>query len=104
MAEKIPKTGKTLHYFLASHNEKMHFVELEFGESEKAFKSLKQNKADGFDELSSNIIIDEYNSLENMLFYVYKAYIRQEIFPDSLKIARVTLIFKLNEKDIVSNY
>ena len=39
----------------------MQFEELNFGEFEEAFKSLKRNKAASFDDLSRNIIIDVYD-------------------------------------------
>ena len=89
---------------MTSHIEKLQFEELNFGEFGEAFKSLKQNKAAGFDDLSSNIIIDAYDSLKNILFHVFKVSIQQGIFPGSLKIAKVTPIFKSADKDNVSNY
>ena len=82
----------------------MQFEELNFDEFEEAFKSLKRNKAVGFDNLSSNIIIDACDSFKNILFHVFKVSIKQGIFPDSLKIAKVTPIFKSGAKDKVSNY
>ena len=82
----------------------MQFEELNFDEFEEALKSLKRNKAAGFDELSNNIIIDAYDSLKNILFHIFKVSIKQGIFPDSLKIAKVTPIFKSGAKDNVSNY
>ena len=82
----------------------MQFEELNFDEFEEAFKSLKRNKVAGFDELSSNIIIDAYDSLKSILFHIFKVSIKQGIFPDSLKIAKATLIFKSSAKDNVSNY
>ena len=87
---------------MTSHIEKLQFEELNFGEFGEAFKSLKQNKAAGFDDLSSNIIIDAYDSLKNILFHVFKLSIQQGIFPDGLKIAKVTPIFKSGDKDNVS--
>ena len=104
MAEKIRDTEKSFQDFLTSHNEKMQFEELNFDEFEETFKSLRRNKAAGFHDLSSNIIIDAYDSLKNILFHVFKASIKQAIFLDSLKIAKVTLIFKSGAKDNVSNY
>ena len=89
---------------MTSHNEKMQSEELNFDEFEEAFKSLKRSKAAGFDDLNSNIIIDAYDSLKNILFHVFKVSIQQGIFPDSLKIAKVTPIFKSGDKDNVSNY
>ena len=82
----------------------MQFEDLKFDEFEEEFKSLKRNKAAGFDNLSSNIIIDAYDSLKNILFHVFKVSIEQGIFPDSLIIAKVTPIFKSGDKDNVSNY
>ena len=82
----------------------MQFEELKFDEFEEAFKSLKQNKAAGFDDLSSNNIIDVYANLKDILFRVFKVSIQQGIFPDSRKIAKVTPIFKSGDKDNISNY
>ena len=82
----------------------MQFEELNFDKFEEAFKSLKQNKAADFDDLSSNIIIDAYDNFKNILFHVFKVSIQQGILPDSLKIAKVTSIFKCGDKDNVSNY
>ena len=82
----------------------MQCEDLKFGEFEEAFKSLKRNKAAGFDDLSSNIINDAYDSLKNIVFHVFKVSIQQGIFPDSLKIAKVTPIFKSGDKDNVINY
>ena len=103
MAEKIPGTEKSFEDFLISHNEKAQFEELNFDEFEEAFKSLKRNNASDFDILSSNVIIDAYDSLKYILIHVFKVSIKQRIFPDSLKIAKLTLIFKSRAKGNVSN-
>ena len=82
----------------------MQFEYLKFDEFKEAFKSLKRNKAAGFDDLSSNIIFDAYDSLKNIIFHIFKVSIQQGIFPDSLKIAKVTPIFQSGDKDNVSSY
>ena len=102
LAGKIPNTENSFQDFLTSHNEKMQFDELNFDEFEEAFKSLKRNKAAGFHDISSNIIIDAYDNFKNILFHIFKLSIKQGIFPDSLKIANVTPIFKSGAN--VSNY
>ena len=76
----------------------MQFEELNFDEFEEAFKSLKRNKSASFDDLSSSIIIDAYDSLKNIRFHVFKVSIKQGIFPDGLKIAKVMSIFKSSTK------
>ena len=82
----------------------MKFEELNFDEFEEAFKSLKTSKAAGFNDLSRNIIIDAYDNLKNILFHVFKVSIKQAIFPDSLKIVKVTPVFKSGAKDNARNY
>ena len=82
----------------------MQFKESNFDEFEQAFKSLKQSNAAGFNVLSSNIIIDAYDSLINTLFHVFKVSIKQGKFPDSLEIAKETPIFKSGAKNNGSNY
>ena len=82
----------------------MQLQELKFDEFEEEFKSLKWNKAAGFDDLSSNIITDAHDSLKYILLHVFKVSIQQRIFPESLKIAKVTRIFKSDDKENVSNY
>ena len=89
---------------MTSHNEQMQFEELNFDEFEDSSKNLKQNKITGFHDLSSKIIIDAYDSLKNILFYVLKVSIQQAIFPDNLKIAKVTPISKSGDKGNVSSY
>ena len=80
------------------------FEDLKFDKFQEAFRSLKRNKAAGFDDFSSNVIIDAYDGLKNILFHVFKISSEQGRFPDSLKIAKVTLIFKSGDKDTGSNY
>ena len=82
----------------------MQFEELNFDEFDEALKRLKRNKAAGFDYLSSKIIFDAYENIKNILFHVFEVSIQQGIFPESLKIAKVTPMFKSGEKNNVSNY
>ena len=82
----------------------MQFDELNVNEYEETYGRLKRNKAEGFDDLNSNIIIDAYDGLKNILFYVFKISIQQEMFPGCLKIAKVTPIFISGDKDSVRNY
>ena len=102
LTRKIPNNEKLFQDFLTSHNEKMQFEELNFEEFEEALKSLKRNKAADFDDLRSNIIINAYDSLKNILLHVFKVSVQQGIFCDSLKISKVTPIFKSGDKNNVS--
>ena len=77
LVKRSPNTEKTFQDFLTPHNEKMQFEEWNFDEFEEVFKSLKWNKAAGFNDLSSSIIIDVCDSFKNILFHVFKVSIQQ---------------------------
>ncbi|XP_065645302.1 uncharacterized protein LOC136075793 [Hydra vulgaris] len=69
--------------------------ELSQDELDRAFKSLERNKIIGADEVSGNIVVDCYESLKNIHYKVFNALMKQGVFPDQLKIAKV-IGFKKN--------
>ena len=79
----------------------MEHKELSFQEFEKAFKTLKRNKAIGYDGLSGNIIMDVYDSIKVILFKIFKASLEEAVFPEKLKIAKVIPVFKKVIKKIL---
>ena len=78
--------------------------ELSFQEFEKAFKTLKQNNAIGYDGLSGNIIMNVYDSIKVILFKIFKASLEEAVFPEKLKIAKVIPVFKKGDKENIENY
>jgi hypothetical protein len=104
LAEKIPEIQTKFTEYLTPSTQNLEFSELQFDEFEKALMSLKRNKAVGVDDLNGNIIIDSLEPLKNVLYLVFKASLQQGIFPDKLKIAKITPIFKSGELTNVSNY
>nr|XP_047129346.1 uncharacterized protein LOC105846764 [Hydra vulgaris] len=62
------------------------------------------NKAIGPDDINGNIVIDSFNEIKDILFKVFKASITQGLFPNSLKIAKVTPIFKTGGHTNITNY
>ena len=73
-------------------------------EFETAFKSLKRNKAAGRDTINSNIVLDTYDEIKDILFLIFKTSLQQGTFPNNLKIAKVTPLFKLDDAENVTNY
>ena len=58
------------------------------------FFPLKTNKGPGYDEISSNVIINCFNELNDPLENLFEKSIEKGVFPETLKIARVTPLFK----------
>ena len=82
----------------------MEHKELSFQEFKKAFKTLKRNKAIGYDDLSGDIIIDVYDSIKVILFKIFKASLEEAVFLEKLKVAQVIPVFIKDDKEDIENY
>ena len=76
-------------------------LEKEFND---AFFALKTNKSPGYDNLHVNVIRSTYHELKIPLMNIFSQSLSTEIFPDKVKIAKVSPIFKTGKKSIKSNY
>ena len=94
LASKIPIVTKDVSEYLPKCNASMEHKKLSFQEFEKAFKTLKRNKAIGCDGLNGNIIIDVYDSIKAIHFKMFKASFEEAIFP----------VFKKGDKENVEKY
>ena len=101
LARKIPVVAKDLSEYLPQCNASMEHKKLSFPEFEKAFKTLKRNKAIGYDGLSGNIIMDVYDSIKVILFKIFK---EEAVFPETLKIAKVIPVCKKGDKENIESY
>ena len=77
---------------------------LTINEVEEAFFSLKIKKSPGFDEISFNVIKNCISELNMPLKYLFDMFLKSEIFPDKLKIARVIPLYKAGDPANISNY
>ena len=64
-------------------------------------KCLVPKSTQGFDKISSKLIISTINQAANVLNLIFNKSFKQDIFPDNCKIARVVPIFKSGEVVIV---
>ena len=68
------------------------------------FFSLKTNKSPGCDNTHVNVIRNLYKELKTPLIYILNVSLNTEIFPDKMKVPKITPIFKKGEKSSISNY
>ena len=73
-------------------------------ELKDAFFSLKINKSPGYDDISFNVLKKCFSSLCEPLKYLFNLSIEKGIFPGDLKIAKVTPIYKTDDKSNLSNH
>ena len=69
-----------------------------------AFFSLKINKNPCYDDISFSVLKKCFSSLCEPLKYLFNLSVKKDIFPDDLKIAKVTPIYKAGDKSDLSNY
>ena len=73
-------------------------------ELENAFASLKTNKSSGYDDVSSDFVKKVSDEPFVILKHIFNISLIKGIFPDKLKIARVTTIFKKGNNSLINNY
>ena len=69
----------------------------------KIIGNLNTKKSSGFDELSARFLQLCTPYIAEPLAYIFNASISTGVYPDHLKIARVTPIFKKGSKDYPGN-
>ena len=105
LASKISKSNnKNFESFLSGNYPTLQETALTVEELKNAFIVLKSNKSSGFDDISSEVIKYVFDALVEPIMYIFDLSIKKGVFPDKLKIARITPIFKSGKEEIISNY
>ena len=73
-------------------------------EFKQAFNSIKKGKNPGYDDISNDTIKPVFDNISLPLKHSFSLSLKRGIFPDKLKLDKVTLIFKSGEKSNLSNY
>ena len=67
-------------------------------------KFVKRDKAAGHDDFVSNVIIKLYDEISYPLFMIFHSSFNEGIFPEQLKVAKVSPIFKISNTEELGNY
>ena len=73
-------------------------------EVKEALRSLKPNKSPGYDNISSNVVNETSDIFFTPLKYILNLSLQQGIFPENLKISKVSPIYKKDEEFLLTNY
>ena len=77
---------------------------LSINELKDALFTLKINKSTGHDYISYNVVSKWFGELCTSLKHIFDLSFKNGIFPDSLKIAKVTPLHKCGDSSSLSNY
>ena len=67
-------------------------------------RTLKRSKSSGFDEISVNLLKKIIHPIASPLTYIFNLSISTGRCPDSLKLAKVTPVFKKDDSSLITNY
>ena len=102
LASKIPQVNSDYKDFLGDSPVcELLDTELTYTEFDKSISSLKSNKAAGYDDLNSNVILHVTSSIRKPLFHVLRLSIKDGIFPNLLKTSKVNPIFKNGDPSLL---
>ena len=104
LARQIRTSSKPFESFLKKASTILPEKCLTINELKDVFFSLKMNKSIGADEISFNVIKNCFRELRKILRYVFNLSMQTGIFPDPLKIAKLTPLFKTSDLTEISNY
>ena len=103
MADKIPPSNMNFDSYLPHICTIFAKKSVTEEELKRAFFSLKPNKTPGYDNINVNIVKKIYEELKTPLMHIFNLLLITGIFPDKLKIAEVSPIFKNGKKDLLTN-
>ena len=100
LATKIPPSNTNFESYLPNITSCSQEKPLKENEFKVAFFALKTNESPGNDKLHVNVVRKLYHELNILLMNILSLSIKKGIFPEKMKIAKVSPIFKIGDKSI----
>ena len=104
LAKDIGTSTNSFNEYIKKHDTTQPEKAISVNELKDAFSSLKINKSAGYDVISFNVVKKCFGVLHKPLLHIFNLSLQTGIFPDKLKIARVTPLFKGGENYELGNY
>ena len=73
-------------------------------EIKETLRSLKLKKSTGYDNISSSMVNETSDIFFTPLRYIFYLSLQQGIFPENVKIAKVSQIYEKDEEFLLTNY
>ena len=104
LAKNIQKSSINFESFMKTCDSTEAESALTINELKDAFFSLKINKSPGFDEIGFNVGKNCFGPLLKPLMFIFNLSLQKGSFPDELKVAKVTPVFKADDVNELGNY
>ena len=104
LASMISESQTKFDQYLNPHQTFMGEANLTDDELKEALRSLKPSKSPGYDNISSNVVNETSDIFFTPLKYIFDLSLQQGIFPENLKIAKMSPVYKKDEEFLLTNY
>ena len=104
LASKIPDSIISFEHFLQGDYQILEEKPVTDDELNEVIKTLKSKKSSGYDDNSSDVIKHISPLIFDPLKYIFNLSLEKGIFPDQLKIAKVTPLFKKGDNASMDNH
>ena len=104
LASMISESQTKFDQYLNLHHTFMGEATLTDDEVKEVLRRLKPNKSPGNDNISSKVVNETSDRFFTFLKYIFNLLLQQGIFPENLKIAKVSSTSKKDEEVLLTNY
>ena len=104
LVKDIVTSIKSFNEYIKKHGTTQPEKVISANELRNAFFSLKINKSAGYDDISFNVVKKCFGDLHKLLLHIFNLSLQTGNFPDKLKHARVTPVFKGGKNYEIGNY
>jgi hypothetical protein len=104
LASHMPISNKFKEYLNQKHNKTLTLRELPPETIKKFIDGMESKKSSSFDEISNHLLKELKMELLLPITNIINLSIKQGIFPETLKIAKIVPLFKSGEKNEANNY
>ena len=103
LGKQIPESENTFESNLVKTSATIQHRSVSINELRDAFFCLKLNKSPGYDKISFNVVKKCFSELCKPLKHVFNLSIETGVFPDKLKIFRLSLVYKAGNSSDLTN-
>ena len=100
----IPDTGESPTAHIKPTSSRFVFHKVMTFQAEKAMKKLIKSKATGIHNIPNKIFIDSCHVIAPFLTDIFNFSITSNIFPDDMKVGKVSPVHKSGDRDDLNNY
>ena len=104
LAKQIPESENTFESYLVKTSAIMQHKSDSINEVRDVLSSLKLSKSQEYGEISFNVIKKCFCGLCEPVKHVFNLSIKTRVFPDKLKIVRVSPVYRAGDSSDLTNY